>query len=105
VAAKKTNWKNEARRLQGEGVLPDPGVASLPGPRPESIILAPRTRHSVGNSSEGFLDTGPVDLDHVLSMLSINMKDRVKNAKKGRPPGIDIRTRAQKMKGLFGGGR
>lgn len=68
------------------------------------VLLKANQRSSVGNEGDP-----PIDLEHFLTMLNINLQDRIKKQKeekgKKKPRTIDIRTREQRLRGLFGGDR
>jgi hypothetical protein len=59
------------------------------------VLLEKGTRQSVGNEGE------LVDMDHLMEMLNINLRDRIEKAK-SRPKKVDIRSKQDRLQGLFG---
>lgn len=66
-------------------------------------LLKKGNRSSTGNTKEG----GEIpDLDFLMHAMNINLNERKeKHDKKKHPKNIDIRTREERLRGLFGGKR
>jgi hypothetical protein len=93
-----SDMKDPRRNMQAVNQTPYPGYN---GPLRESkgkTILERGKRKSVGN--EGELQ----DIDHLMEMLNINLRDRM-DREKDKPKKVDIRKRKDRMQGLFGGRR
>jgi hypothetical protein len=85
------------RRFQNAAQTPFPGYDG-PFTDKGKVILEKGKRKSVGN--EGELR----DIDHLMEMLNINLRDRIEK-EKDKPKKVDIRKRKERLQGLFGGRR
>jgi hypothetical protein len=71
------------------------------------ILMERDSNYSKGNQRIKGEPMSPESIEHLLSVLNINLQDRIKNntSKKKKPKNIDIRSRKERLSGLFGGNR